>query len=926
MSKPTIFISYSHKDEIWKDRLKSHLGVLEQENRISVWDDRKIDAGDTWYPEIEAAMQKAAVAVCLISADYLASNFVTKEEVPYLLERRRCDDMVILPVLLRPCFWEIVSWIEETQMLPRDGKSVLVDYGENYDVVFKEVSGTVIRIADDLEYTAPAPSPSHWSPPEKVDIDRMPVTGAELFGRKKELELLDESWESDNIHMVSLVAWGGVGKSTLVNRWLGKMALDNFRGAQKVFAWSFYSQGTDERVTSADQFIREALDWFGDPNPDEGSPWDKGRRLVERAQQEKTLLILDGLEPLQSPHEFEKGKIKDPALSMLIFGLARKNPGLCLITTREALPGMDRFKESVRQTDLNQISDEAGRALLRVSGVRGTDGDLEKATQQFGNHALALNLLGRYLYGIEGHHISHAGEIPDLDVSEQEGKHPRRVMEAFAHRFGKSPETDFLYMLGLFDRPAEKGAIDAVRGGDAVPGLTGQIHNIPEADWMLLLERLRKAGLIAPESRHRPDSLDCHPLVREHFGEKLRNTNPDAWKTGHSRLYEYYRDVAEKEFPDTLEEMEPLFAAVAHGCRADRPQETLDDVYWERIRRREKAYSVHNLGAFGADLAALSGFFEIPWNPPASGLTSNDKAFVLNEAGLCLRAVGRLQEAAQPMLTALEDWILQEEWIFSSIVAGNLTEVYLTIGQVAQAVNYARQSVEFTDRSEDAFARFSKRTTLADALNQAGEQAEAERLFREAETMQKEYQPKFYFLYSLQGFQFCDLLLDQGAYQEVQKRSGQAIEIAQRNHWLLDIALDNLSLGRAYLLQVKAEETSDFILVENFLNQAVEGLREYGEQNYLPFGLLARAALYRLKQEFIRAWDDLNEVREIAELGGMKLHLTDCHLEAARLHLAQGWAEKAGEEFEAAKALVEETGYHRRDREVQELQDLIAKG
>ena len=131
-------------------------------------------------------------------------------------------------------------------------------------------------------------------PPEKIEISRLPVTGAELFGRQKELELLDEAWASDDTNVVSLVAWGGVGKSTLVNKWLERMAGDNYRGARRVYAWSFYSQGTGERVTSADLFINNALLWFGDTDPTAGSPWDKGERLARLAQNEKTLLLLDG--------------------------------------------------------------------------------------------------------------------------------------------------------------------------------------------------------------------------------------------------------------------------------------------------------------------------------------------------------------------------------------------------------------------------------------------------------------------------------------------------------------------------------------------------------------------------------------------------------------------------------------------------------
>ncbi|MCP4694906.1 MAG: hypothetical protein GY859_43160, partial [Desulfobacterales bacterium] len=331
----------------------------------------------------------------------------------------------------------------------------------------------------------------------------------------------------------------------------------------------------------------------------------------------------------------------------LVTGLAKNNPGLCVITTREKLAGMERFNASVRQMDLERISVEAGRALLRVAGARGTDEELENATREFGAHALALNLLVRYLRGIKGHHISNIRDIPDLDIPEEKGKHPRRIMEAFETRFGKGPETDVLRMLGLFDRPAEKEAIDAIQGGDAIPGLTEQIHDLPEADWLRLFEELRASGLLARKSDHRPDTLDCHPLVREHFGEKLRDDHPEAWKEAHGRLYEYYKDLPEKKLPDTLEEMEPLFAAVAHGCQAGRHQEALDDVYWERIIRKQEAYSLKKLGAFGSDLAALSGFFEIVWSRPSSGLTDVFKAAVLNWAGFRLRALGRLREAAR---------------------------------------------------------------------------------------------------------------------------------------------------------------------------------------------------------------------------------------------------------------------------------------
>jgi len=105
----------------------------------------------------------------------------------------------------------------------------------------------------------------------------------------------------------------------------------------------------------------------------------------------------------------------------------------------------------------------------------------------------------------------------------------------------------------------------------------------------------------------------------------------------------------------------------------------------------------------------------------------------------------------------------------------------------------------------------------------------------------------------------------------------------------------------------------------DFLKHAVDGLRQAGQLDELPRGLLARAELYRLTGDYARAQTDLDEARRVSERGEMGLHLCDCHLEWARLWLAQGDRDKAREHCERAKAMVERMGYHRRDREVEEI-------
>jgi tetratricopeptide (TPR) repeat protein len=504
---------------------------------------------------------------------------------------------------------------------------------------------------------------------------------------------------------------------------------------------------------------------------------------------------------------------------------------------------------TVENIPLEHLSDEAGMDLLKYLSVKGTDDKIKQAVRDFDGHALALMLLGTYLAIVYKGDVEKRDRIARLTKENKYGGHARQVMESYEVWLKDQPELDILRIMGLFDRPAEGGAIEVLRADPPIKGLTTKLNDLSHEDWQFALNNLRKAGLLAKEDSDMPDTLDCHPLIREHFGDGLKQNNPEAWKEAHYRLYEYFKNQA-KEYPDTIEEMSPLYAAVAHGCQADRYQDAMDEVYWRRIRRSDEAFNTKKLGAIGAELVAISGFFYSFWDKPVAGLTEADKAFVLHQAGLYLWALGRLKEAEQPMKAGLEARIAQERWKNAAIAAGNLSELYLNIGDIALALEYANQSVDLADRSGDAFQRMSKRTTLANALHQSGRQSEAESLFREAEKMQKEDPPEYPFLYSLRGFQYCDLMLSQGKYQEVLGRAEQTIEWVKAQSWLLDIALDYLSLGRAHLLQTIKEGSQDFTQAAEHLNQAVDGLRQAGTQDRLPRGLLARAELYRVQGKF----------------------------------------------------------------------------
>ena len=105
-ARPKVFISYSHKDEGWKDKLLDHLKVAAREDGFDLWDDRRIQPGADWRAEIEREIGEAGVAVLLISTDFLNSDFIRTEEVQRFLERRAKDGLKVFPVIVRECLWQ----------------------------------------------------------------------------------------------------------------------------------------------------------------------------------------------------------------------------------------------------------------------------------------------------------------------------------------------------------------------------------------------------------------------------------------------------------------------------------------------------------------------------------------------------------------------------------------------------------------------------------------------------------------------------------------------------------------------------------------------------------------------------------------------------------------------------------------------------
>ncbi len=817
----------------------------------------------------------------------------------------------------------------------------------------------------------------------RLDIPptRLRHTAERLVGRNAELTVLDNAWNDPHTNVVVIRGKGGEGKTALVAAWMAELALKDWRGAERVLDWSFYSQGTrDQASATAEVFIHDALARLGDPDPNRGGPEERGERLARLIGDQRCLLVLDGLEPLQYPPGPMHGALKDPGMAALLRALAARNKGLCVVTTREKVDEIKQYYDrTATDHDLVVLSPLAGACLLHDSGARRAgakaiapnDPELQQASREVQGHALTLSLMGQYLRLTGDGDIRQRDKMNLADADKEykndttrEYGHAFKAVEAYETWFAAGDaeakrQLALLRMLGLFDRPAPADCLAVLRDGEPIPGLTDDWARTAAKDWKLALGRLQEVHLISVSEE---GTVDCHPLIREYFATRLKAKNPEAFRAAHSRLFDHLCATTPHR-PDTLPGLQPLYQAVTHGCLAGRHREAREKVYRDRILRGagdDGFYSTRRLGAIGADLGAVAAFFDEPWSRLSPNLSAPDQVWLLNAAAFRLHALGRLTEAVEPMRASLEQAADAKYWEGAAAVASNLSELEVTLGQLHAAVANGRRAIDFADRFGDAFWMMAARTTAADALHQAGERVEAGALFAEAEQMQAQRQPRFPLLYSLQGFRYADLLLAPAeraawrfgvppsgspremrrerppeggtpdeealaAYVEAERRANQTLEWATAgNLSLLTVGLDRLTQARATLYRVLLTPHA----LQSVIRRAVAPNPDPGLLSALETALAKlRAAndLGYLPQALLTAafyygtlGHDPDEARRLLDEAQLIAERGPMPLYLADVHLHRARLFRDRTELAKARELIEKHGYGRRREELKD--------
>jgi tetratricopeptide (TPR) repeat protein len=388
---PTVFISYSHKDEIWKNRLLTHLRISEKEGLLELWDDRRIAAGTEWRSEIQKAIDSADIGILLISADFLVSDFIRGEEIPRMLERRSKSGMRLFPVMVRTCDWKIVSWLEPIQIRPTGARPLAGFGGNRRD---EEMAAIAEEIRGILDSKAAAPAELQKALPT---LHQLPTPPADFTGREEDLDFLRSNLaEGGTGAIFGLRGMGGVGKTILAVK-LANELKPRFPDAQIYLDL----KGVDPQPLTAAQAMAHVIRAF---HPETRLPESEADLAVLYRS------VLEGKRALLLMDNAARKEQVEPLIP----------PSTCLLLVtsrfRFTLPGLvDR--------DLDEMPEKDAKTLLLKIAPRTRDATDEIA-RLCGRLPLALRLAGSAL-----------AERPDLSPSDyaqrlKEGKERLEPVEA----------------------------------------------------------------------------------------------------------------------------------------------------------------------------------------------------------------------------------------------------------------------------------------------------------------------------------------------------------------------------------------------------------------------------------------------------------------------------------------------------------------
>ena len=526
--------------------------------------------------------------------------------------------------------------------------------------------------------------------------------------------------------------------------------------------------------------------------------------------------------------------------------------------------------------------------MLRSRGVKGSEEDMTEAINRYKGHALSLTSLAGYLNRYYDGDIKQAPEVEFVLGDRGRFKDVNKLLSKYAEKMSES-ERIFLYIFSLFRRELTENDFAGVfrhkpffkkESFTKEKLFNDVLVKMSELDFRDQINGLVDWRLISFDKTKMV--YTTHPLIKGYFESDF---DEKSKRLCHKRIYQYFGEYAPEQ-PETLEEMQPLFEQVYHGCAAGLYDAVLYAVYWERIYKMEEYFIYLNLGAWETNLSLVRTFFlkgDLSQMPLVS--KKSDQTFLLNEAGLMLSSIGYPKEAEELLIKKTNMQIEDKDWNNVSVGYQNLADLQFRVGELESGLESAKKALDAAEKGKSDGQIGSSKADLAGILHLLGKSKEAEREFREADELQIKADGNR--LYSAWGVFYADFLISMKRIDEAFELTKQNIEICQSKNWPVEISRCHRCLGAIERISGNHKEA------KVHLQNALEIARKVG----VPFleieALLESGRLHLDMGRHEDAIGDAKEVLKICTRTGFKLYEPEAEIALSKAYLALNDIEQA---------------------------------
>jgi tetratricopeptide (TPR) repeat protein len=701
-----------------------------------------------------------------------------------------------------------------------------------------------------------------------------------FVGRKEMLETITDWYKNPEVRIGALIGWGGVGKSAIVRKWYDTRESNAIK-PDGIFWWGFYRNAYLEHFLNA--LLRYVSQGRIEPETIK-STWEKTDRIKEYIHRGTYLIIIDGLEQMQKSESGDEfGKMMHCECTELLHCLADvpKADGLCLITTRYPLKDLNEWHEQgYEKLSLIDLSIPDSLSMLRRRGVKGSEEDMTEVINRYKGHALSLTSVAGYLNRYYSGDIKQAPEVEFVLGDRGRFKDVNKLLRKYAEKMSES-ERIFLYIFSLFRREVTEDDFAGVfRHEIEGTKFNDVLVNTNKLDFRDLINGLVDWRLISYDETKK--SYVTHPLIKGYFESDFDEKDK---RLCHKRIYQYFGEYAPEQ-PETLEEMQPLFEQVYHGCAVGLYDEVCEDVYWGKIYRMEERFIIHKLGAWEAALSLVKTFFpegDLSQMPLVSKKAI--KSRLLNTAGLALLVTGRPKEAEEPFLIGVKMLIEDEDWKNASGIYRNLADLQIRTGELESGLENAKEALDTAEKAKSyEYIEYSK-AYLAWTLQLLGNGKEAADWFRQADELHIKIVDNQ--LYGQRGVHYADFLISMKRIDEAFELTKQNLEICQRNSWPDDISSCHRCLGAIERIKGNHKEA------EAHLQKAIEIARKVSMPYLEIESLLESGRLHLDMKGHEDAIRDAKEVLKICVRTGFKLYEPEAEIVLSKVYMALNDIEQA---------------------------------